>query len=176
MSASSPAAHSRYRASSSGRTASPASGGKAPPSTVAARAEANSAGAIHSTIRFASGAARDSVPKQAAQRGAVVTITPRLAETEAERKRQSFPAFPGRRRTRAPYSRGVASSRPATAAKDSCKLTDATAKGLSSRITSSAPDRAVGVSPSRPASGASRTNPTITQERTTDGVHPTMTI
>ena len=50
------------------------------------------------------------------------------------------------------------------------------AKGFASRMTSSAPDRLVSKSASRFSSGASSVKPAITQERTTEGVHPAMSI
>ena len=65
---------------------------------------------------------------------------------------------------------------PKVAAKLSCRLMDAAAKGLPSRITSSAVPRLVSGSLPRRTSGASSTKPCMTQERTTDGVMPTMHI
>ena len=139
-----------------------------------ARAKRN--GSIQSTNRLATGETRDSVPKYAAPSGAVRAITPKLAEVVPTRnchtRLPGLPRLPGRWASKAAYSFGPSRSRPATAAKESCKLTDAAAKGFTSKINSSAAEKEVGVSPSRPSSGASRESPTITQARTTDGVPP----
>ena len=58
------------------------------------------------------------------------------------------------------------------AAKDSCKLTDAAAKGFTSRMRNSAAARAVGGSLSRRHRGAARRNASMTQARTTEGLPP----
>ena len=175
MSASRPAAHKRYRASRSAAAVSGARAGRRAHSAVPRRAQLNRTGAIHSTSRLARGDTRDREPKYTALSGAVSAITPRLADRVPAAKRQSLrPARPGRRAVSAAWRRGVTSSSPATEAKDSCRLTDATAKGLCSRIASRAADRDVGPSPSRPARGASSMHPAITQERTTEGVAPTI--
>jgi len=65
---------------------------------------------------------------------------------------------------------------PSVAAKLSCKLTPAAAKGSASRITSSAADRLVSPSLSRRSSGAASRNICMMQARTTEGVRPTITI
>ena len=52
--------------------------------------------------------------------GAVKAMVPRLAATEALHSRHSFPRQPARLcRVRAAYTRGVTTSSPATAAKES---------------------------------------------------------
>ena len=65
---------------------------------------------------------------------------------------------------------------PKVAAKLSCRLMDAAAKGLHSNITSNAVPRLVSGSLSRLKSGASSRQICMTQARTTDGVSPTMHI
>ena len=58
------------------------------------------------------------------------------------------------------------------APKDSCRLMEAAAKGLASKIRNRAADRVVGGSLSRWNSGAASTNSTMMQARTTEGLAP----
>ena len=65
---------------------------------------------------------------------------------------------------------------PKVAAKLSCRLTEAAAKGLQNRITSSAAPRLVRGSLSRLKRGAISKKICMTTARTTEGVIPTMHI
>ena len=70
---------------------------------------------------------------------------------------------------------GDSHSSPTTAPKDSCRLTDFAAKGLSSKIRNSAVIKAVGGSLSRRNRGAAVRKLSITQARTTEGDPPVST-
>ena len=74
------------------------------------------------------------------------------------------------------YSRGDSSTIPSVAEKLSCKLTLAAAKGLHSRITSSAAAKLVRGSLPRRNSGAISRNICMMQARTTEGLMPTITM
>ena len=99
-----------------------------------------------------------------------------MAPIEAEKERarkwkirpQVFPRFFSP--TRPLQSLGVSQRMPAMAAKDSCKLTEAAAKGFASRIKNRAASRDVGPSLSRRARMASRGRDSMTQARSTEGL------
>ena len=74
------------------------------------------------------------------------------------------------------YSRGDSSTMPSVAEKLSCRLTLAAAKGLTSRITSSAAARLVSGSLFRRNSGAASRNICMMHARTTEGDSPTITM
>ena len=61
---------------------------------------------------------------------------------------------------------------PARAPKESCRLMDAAAKGLASRISSSAAERAVGPSLFRWNNDAITKKVSITKARSTEGLPP----
>ena len=109
-------------------------------------------------------------PKYRAVSGVVNTSAPMVAEKLAASRWKPLPR--GRSPASSFISFGVSHKRPATAAKDICRLTDAAAKGLTSRIRNSAAARAVGGSPSRSNSGAAIRNASMTQARTTEGLAP----
>ena len=69
-------------------------------------------------------------------------------------------------------SLGVTQRMPPMAAKESCRLTEAAAKGFASRMRSRAAKMAVRLSRSRPKRGAKSRNESITQARSTEGEAP----
>ena len=98
----------------------------------------------------------------------VNTSAPMVAEKLAARRRKKPSLSPAS----ALISFGVSHRRPAMAAKDSCRLTEAAAKGFASRIKNNAAAKAVGGSLSRQNRGAAKRNASMTQARTTEGLPP----
>ena len=119
------------------------------------------------------GEIRDSVPKYQAERGAVNASAPMVTDTEDAAKRTILPQL--RPWSKKRYIRPDKNRMPATAAKESCKLIDAAAKGSASKIKNSATASEVGLSLSLRSSGAATSSVSITQARSTEGLPPVRT-
>ena len=120
--------------------------------------------------RLLTGEMRVRLLKYTAQRGVVKTMAPRETETLPLRNRPAAPR--SRPLPSQSLSLGVTQRMPPMAAKESCRLTEAAAKGFASRMRSRAAKMAVRLSRSRPKRGAKSRNESITQARSTEGEAP----
>ena len=156
-----------------------ASGSHTKPSSTVTKAAMKLHPAAGTANKLDSGATSTKMRKYQAVSGAVNTTALRVADRFAATKHSAVRSgrhLPLYHPVSSLYSRGDSSTIPSVAEKLSCKLTLAAAKGLHSRITSSAAAKLVRGSLPRRNSGAISRNICMMQARTTEGLMPTITM